>query len=48
MQAAFWGVSCLCLFVAGSRRPQVGKRIQLHAFFISEKDWTGAEQGWTR
>ena len=31
---AFWGVSCLCLFVVGSREPQVDRCIQLHAFFV--------------
>ena len=43
--ARFWGVGCLRLFVVGSRRPQVDKCIQLHAFFISKKDWTSAERG---
>ena len=33
---AFWGVSCLCLFVVGSREPQVDRCIQLHAFFVCE------------
>ena len=42
--AAFGGVSCLRLFVAGSRRPQVGRCIQLHAFFVFRKAWACA--GW--
>ena len=35
--ARFWGVGCLRLFVVGSRRPQVDKCIQLHAFFYFQK-----------
>ncbi len=34
LQTTFWGVNCLCLFVAGSREPQIGSRFFQNRIFI--------------